>query len=167
MLMRWCIIFLILGLIVGLDQLTKLWVEQSLPLYSVIPVTSFFNVVHFRNTGAAFGFLSDPNTQWQLWFFLGTTLIALGAIFFLARSARKEGFFYFTGLGLIGGGAIGNAIDRIRLQEVIDFLDFHAFGYHWPAFNVADIAICCGVAILLYFIVFPQHHPEDDTTATP
>ena len=155
--MRWCIILIVMGLIIGLDQTTKLWVEQSLALYSVVPVTSFFNFVHFRNTGAAFGFLSNPDTQWQLWFFLGSTLVALCAIIFLARSAKKEGGWYFAALGLIGGGAIGNAIDRLRLKEVIDFLDFHAFGYHWPAFNVADIAICTGVAILLYYIIFSQH----------
>lgn len=147
------LLFFIAFVVVGLDQATKLWVESALPLYTVIPVTSFFNLVHFRNTGAAFGFLSDPNTQWQLWFFLGTTIIALIAIFLLARSAKGYGHLYFIGLGLIGGGAIGNAIDRLRLQEVIDFLDVHGMEYHWPAFNVADMAICGGVGILLYYII--------------
>lgn len=161
--MRWFIIFLVGSLIIGLDQATKLWVEHALPLYTVTPVSSFFNLVHFRNTGAAFGFLSNSDTQWQLWFFLASTLIALGAIFFLTRTSREDTPLYYTGLGLIAGGAIGNAIDRLRLQEVIDFLDFHAFGYHWPAFNVADMAICGGVGVLLYFILFPHHAQKPDS----
>lgn len=151
--MRWFVIFTICVLVIGVDQAAKLWVEANMPLYSSTPLASFFNFVHFRNTGAAFGFLSNPDTSWQLWFFLVSTVVALVAIVLLARSGKTESTFYFAGLGLIAGGAIGNSIDRLRLKGVTDFLDFHVAGYHWPAFNVADMAICSGVAIMLFFIL--------------
>ena len=133
--------------VIALDQLTKWWVVTTLPEYQSIPVIKgFFDLVNIRNRGAAFGFLNSPDISWQFWLFLAATLVAVGAIVALAREARGNTPL-LLGLGLIMGGAIGNLIDRVRLRSVVDFLDFYIGAWHWPAFNVADIAICCGAAL--------------------
>lgn len=145
------------GVILLLDQLTKAWVQASIPVWqigrSVIP--GCFDIVHFLNKGAAFGFLNDSSINWQRPFFIVISLLAMGLIFILARSEDDGGPFYVTGLGLILGGAIGNLIDRIRTGLVVDFLDFYIGQWHWPAFNVADIALCAGAGALL--VSFYQH----------
>lgn len=133
--------------VVLLDQLTKWWVLQTLPVYRSIPVIpGFFDVVSLRNRGAAFGFLNRSDIEWQFWLFLGATILAVGAIVMLVRGARYN-VWLFSGLGLVLGGAIGNLIDRIRFRAVVDFLDFYIGSWHWPAFNVADMAICCGALL--------------------
>ena len=133
--------------VIALDQLTKWWVVTTLPEYQSVPVIrGFFDLVNIRNRGAAFGFLNNPDISWQFWLFLAATLVAVGAIVALAREARGNTPL-LLGLGLIMGGAIGNLIDRVRLRSVVDFLDFYIGTWHWPAFNVADIAICCGAAL--------------------
>ncbi len=137
-------------LIVLLDQLSKYWVVTTLPRFiaiSVIP--GFFNLVNVRNSGAAFGFLNNPDTQWQVWVFATAALVAVAVIHNLVRGTGTSRPLLF-GLACILGGALGNCIDRIRLRAVIDFLDFHIGGYHWPAFNVADIAICVGAGLVLF-----------------
>ncbi len=135
--------------VVGLDQLTKAWVVAALPYRHAIELTPFFRLVHVHNTGAAFSFLADAG-GWQRWFFVG---LALGAsalllvwLWRLPRQKRLEA----TGVSLILGGALGNFIDRIRYGYVVDFLDFHLGGWHWPAFNLADTAITLGVGLLLW-----------------
>jgi signal peptidase II len=131
--------------IVLLDQITKLWIQDHLVLYTtrtVIP--GFFNIVHVLNRGAAFGFLNRSDIQWQTYFFFAATALAVLIIFHLLRMARDDDKLLIIGLGCILGGAIGNLIDRIKTGEVIDFLDFYWQSYHWPAFNVADIAIFLG-----------------------
>ena len=132
-------------LVVILDQLTKLWIQDHMVLYTtrtVIP--GFFNIVHVLNRGAAFGFLNRSDIQWQTYFFFAATALAVLIIFHLLRMARDDDKLLIIGLGCILGGAIGNLIDRIKTGEVIDFLDFYWKSYHWPAFNVADIAIFLG-----------------------
>lgn len=109
---------------------------------SVVP--GFFDIVHVRNRGAAFGFLNDPDMDWQFWLFLGATLAAVVAIGFMARQARRQPLL-LVALGLILGGAVGNLLDRLRWRSVVDFLDFYIGAWHWPAFNVADMGICVGV----------------------
>ena len=135
------------ALITAVDLWTKHVVMIDLPLNKGIFITDFFNLVHVRNMGAAFGFLNDPSTPWAARLFLGATVVAAVVIVWIARSARSRAFV--LALGLILGGAVGNAVDRARFGAVVDFLDFHYNGMHWPAFNVADIAICCGAALAL------------------
>ena len=151
--MRWKIIAGLAALIIAADQAVKHWVITSLGSSEVIPVTGFFNLVNVRNRGAAFGFLNSPDISWQFWFFAAATLVAIGVICFVAKSAQNSDRFLFAGLGCIMGGAVGNLIDRVRFREVIDFLDFHYAGMHWPAFNVADIAICVGAVVTAWYML--------------
>ena len=136
-----CLIALI---VLVLDQASKAWVMASIPPDSVVVIIpGFFNLVDIRNRGAAFGFLNRSDIEWQFWLFLAATIIAVWAIFALLRGAKKQPWLCL-GLGLILGGSIGNMIDRLRFRAVVDFLDFYMGSWHWPAFNVADMAICAG-----------------------
>lgn len=120
-------------------------IQQKYVLWDTDPVIpGFFNLVHVLNKGAAFGFLNQPDTNWQIWFFVAVTIFAVGFIYYLLTTADHGDRFFIWGLGLVLGGALGNLIDRVRFGFVVDFLDFHIGEYHWPAFNVADIAITCG-----------------------
>ncbi len=142
-------IFVIATVIIA-DQLSKLWIVDLFHLYEskeIIP--GFFNLVYVVNTGAAFSFLADVQSAWKHYFFLGIGCIAIVALSLIYRQLKEENRFYFLPIGLIVGGAIGNLIDRIRLGSVVDFLDFYFGGYHWPAFNVADSAICVGAAMFI------------------
>lgn len=130
------------------DQLTKYVVIQHFTVSKVIEVTSFFNLVLVYNAGAAFSFLSDAS-GWQREFFIAIALIAAVWIIYLLRRYGKQTLFCFA-LSLVLAGALGNVIDRILFGSVVDFLDFHAYGYHWPAFNVADSAISLGAALLIW-----------------
>ncbi len=95
--------------------------------------------------------LADAESWWRQPFFLGIGVTAVIILTLLAMRIRQQAPFQATGLALITGGALGNLVDRIRLGAVIDFLDFHWSGYHWPAFNLADSAICLGVAFYIFF----------------
>lgn len=141
---RYGILLGVAAVVVLLDQLTKWWAMTAIPQHrSIVVIEGFFDLVNIRNRGAAFGFLNRSDIEWQFWLFLGATLVAAGAIWGLVRSSRHDPLL-FTSLGLVLGGAIGNLIDRIRYRAVVDFLDFYVGDWHWPAFNVADIAICVG-----------------------
>jgi signal peptidase II len=135
------------GAVIFLDQLSKILVERHFEFGDVRPVTSFFNLVLTYNKGAAFSFLANAG-GWQDEFL---TAIGIGAsLFILVLLARNGGQWLFAlALALILGGALGNVIDRVAYGHVIDFLDFHVAGWHWPAFNVADSAIVCGAALLI------------------
>ncbi len=140
------VLFPALGCIL-LDQLTKLAVVALLPFNASVPVVAgLLNLVHVHNRGAAFGFLNRPDTQWQFWLFFLATLVTVGLIVWMTRSSRYNRALY-TGFGLILGGALGNLLDRLRLRAVIDFMDFYLGSWHWPAFNVADVAICLGAVL--------------------
>ena len=152
----------IAALVVVLDQLTKLWIQDHMVLYTtrtVIP--GFFNIVHVLNRGAAFGFLNRSDIQWQTYFFFAATALAVLIIFHLLRMARDDDKLLITGLGLILGGAVGNLIDRIKTGEVVDFLDFYWKTYHWPAFNVADIAIFLGSLGLVFAFYRLRRPPQN------
>ena len=133
------------------DQAAKSYVDMSTPLGWSHEVTPFFNLVHVLNPGAAYSFLAGAG-GWQRWFFL---VIALSASVWLAWLLAKplhrlEAMAY----SLVLGGATGNAFDRAVRGQVIDYLDFHLRGWHWPAFNIADIAIVSGaVALVLRSLV--------------
>lgn len=144
---KYLILLALTPLILVADQLTKLYIDRTMKLYQSIPVIDgIFNITYLRNRGAAFSFLSDAS--WRLPFFLLATVIAVIAILVAFHKLRDEQRFAAVSLTLILAGAVGNLIDRVRLGEVIDFLDVYWGRHHWPAFNVADSAICVGVALL-------------------
>jgi signal peptidase II len=132
------------GLVVVLDQLTKWavlsWLDQPIAL------TPFFNLVLVWNRGVSFG-MFDSDGALAPWLLSSLALAVTVALLVWLR--RVEHPLTAVGLGLIVGGAVGNVIDRVRFGAVVDFLDVHAAGWHWPAFNVADSAICVGAALLL------------------
>lgn len=139
------IYLLSLGVILA-DQITKMLIEAALIPQEVIPVFPGFNLFLTYNKGVSFSFLSSDHI-WMPWVLSGVALIIC---LFVVRWMRVEkSRFILTGLALILGGAIGNVIDRIRFGAVVDFLDVYVGSYHWPAFNVADSAICIGVGLIL------------------
>ena len=144
LLWRW---LALVALVMALDQATKLMVLGSFRLMESVAVTPFFNLVLVFNSGAAFSFLAGAG-GWQKWFFVVLSLsISAWLLVMLRRHAGER--LLPASLALILGGALGNVIDRLRFDAVVDFLDFYAAGYHWPAFNVADSAITVGVALML------------------
>jgi signal peptidase II len=139
------VIITIAGLL--LDQATKLYIDRSMQLFdSITLIENFFNITYVRNKGAAFSFLSDAS--WRLPFFIVISLVASIAILVAFHKLRNDQKLAHVSLAMIFSGAVGNLIDRVRLGEVIDFLDVHWNRHHWPAFNVADSLICVGVFLL-------------------
>ncbi len=140
---------LVLALVVlVIDFATKRWVELELVYDQQILLTSFLNLVLTYNAGAAFSFLSNES-GWQRWLFSGIATCASVLIIYLLRKHTSEKLFCVA-LSFILGGALGNLWDRITLGYVVDFLDFHYSGYHWPAFNVADSLIFVGALLLIF-----------------
>jgi signal peptidase II len=137
---------LIALLVVIADQASKVLVLASFADGEVLRLTPFFNLVLVWNRGVSFGMLGDGGTNIP-WLLSGLALAVVIALIFWLRAVEHH--LIALGLGLVIGGALGNVIDRIRFGAVVDFLDFHAFGYHWPAFNIADSAICVGAVVLL------------------
>ena len=135
------------AIVVALDLLTKYLIQQHFVFGDLYSVTSFFDLVRYHNEGSAFGFLNDAG-GWQKWFFNGISIVASVVIIYLLKKHTNEKLFC-AGLALVLGGAIGNLYDRITLGYVVDFLNFHLNNHYWPAFNVADSAICVGVGLLL------------------
>jgi signal peptidase II len=134
--------------IVAADLATKAWIGSIFRYGEVREVTSFFNLVLVHNTGAAFSFLADAG-GWQRWFFaLVSAVISVVLVVMLKRHSQQR--LLAAALALVLGGALGNLHDRLRLGHVVDFIQLHAGGYYWPAFNVADAAISVGVALLLW-----------------
>lgn len=158
--MRYRLILGLAVLVAAADQISKELVNSALVLNESVPLTGFLNLVNIRNYGAAFGFLNDPSSTWQIWLFCGAGLLAAAVILFIAKSADERERPLFTALGLILGGAAGNLADRLRLGAVVDFLDFHYADMHWPAFNVADMAICLGAGLLILCMPRKQRAPE-------
>ncbi len=142
------------ALVVAADQLAKYAAVQNLGLNQAVAVTPFFNLVLTYNSGAAFSFLSDA-AGWQRGLFIAIALAASAWIVFLLRKYPHQRRFALA-LSLVLAGAVGNVIDRILIGAVIDFLDFHAAGYHWPAFNLADSAITCGAVLLVWESLRPR-----------
>ena len=133
--------------IVVVDQVTKMLILDNYRLGDSTFITSFFNIVRAHNTGAAFSFLSDAG-GWQRWLFTGIGAVATIFIVWQLRAHPGQKLFCFS-LASILGGAIGNVVDRLMHGYVVDFLDFHVSGLHFPAFNVADSAITLGAVCLI------------------
>ena len=140
------------AIIIAIDLYTKHLVQQAFLYGEHLTVTSFFDLVRYHNEGAAFSFLADAG-GWQRLFFTAVSVIASVVIIYLIQKNsgnKSDGQKLFCfGLALVLGGALGNLYDRITLGYVVDFLSFHIDTHYWPAFNVADSAICVGVATLL------------------
>ncbi len=147
---RWLVLS---ALIVVADQVAKYVAVQYLAGGHSVAVAPFFNLVLVYNAGAAFSFLSDA-AGWQRGLFITIALVASVWIVYLLRKYPHQRLFALA-LSLVLAGAVGNVIDRISFGAVIDFLDFHALGYHWPAFNVADSAITCGAVLLVWDAFHP------------
>ncbi len=140
--------------VVILDQLSKAVVIENFRLYEVKAVVpGFFNLVYVKNPGAAFSFLADVDSPWRHYFFIAVSVVALAGLTYYYFRWREEIGEKKTALalGLLAGGAVGNLIDRVRLGAVTDFLDVYYGSWHWPAFNVADSAICVGAVLLVIF----------------
>ena len=136
--------------IVAADQLTKLMVIDNLTYLQRIPILPILDLVHLHNTGAAFSFLADAS-GWQNWMFGGVAIVVSGVIFWWLIKLPEGGRRVLSlGLALVLGGAIGNLIDRILYGYVVDFILFYYHQWSYPAFNIADTAISCGVALILF-----------------
>jgi signal peptidase II len=135
------------AIILILDQFTKVLIVGYYQLGDSTRVTSFFNIVRAHNTGAAFSFLHDAG-GWQRWFFTGIGVAAALFIVYMLRKHAGQKLFSFA-MACVLGGAIGNVIDRLMHGYVVDFLDFHGWGMHFAAFNLADAAITLGAICLI------------------
>ncbi|NQD37690.1 signal peptidase II [Permianibacter sp. IMCC34836] len=142
---RWLLVAL---LVLVLDQWTKHLAVANLVMYEPVPLMPYFNLMLAHNTGAAFSFLADAG-GWQRWFFVAlTTVISVVLLSWLYRLPRPQKLLPIA-LVLVLGGAIGNVYDRMMYGYVIDFIDWYVGDHHWPAFNIADSAICVGAALLI------------------
>ncbi len=140
------------------DQLTKIWVEASLAYHQSVPITPFLNLTLTYNTGAAFSLLGDAG-GWQRWLFIGlAVVVGVVLLVWLYRDCENRILLPFA-LTSVLGGAVGNLWDRVLRGAVVDFIDVHYRSLHWPAFNVADAAICLGAALLIWlsFTEEPGH----------
>lgn len=144
---KYLILSIVSAVVILLDQASKIFIDRTMDIHSSITVVeNFFNITYIRNKGAAFGFLAE--TSFRLPFFILISFIAVVVIICIFRKLRPEQKLTAFSLSLIFAGALGNLIDRIRLGEVIDFIYVHWYDHYWPAFNVADSAICIGVFLL-------------------
>lgn len=150
MLDRYRLLVLTATAIVLLDQMTKAWIQKTMLLHQSIPVIpNLFNLTYIRNPGAAFGLFASGGGSLRSAFFIAVSVVALVVLSLLYTKAPRETYLLRFSLSLVVGGAIGNLMDRIRLGEVVDFLDFYLGSYHWPAFNVADSCITIGISLLI------------------
>jgi signal peptidase II len=153
--------------VIILDQITKYLVISGFRLGETVPVIGgFFSLTYVRNTGAAFGLLADAHPWFRVPFFVIVPIIALFAIAYVYRRLPEQDLKLSVALSLVVGGAVGNLIDRVVHGYVIDFFDFHyKYQYHFPAFNIADSAICVGVGILMLDILFTKEESAHAPTA--
>jgi len=134
-------------LVLSLDQYTKYTVQKDLPLHRRVEVIpGFFNLTHVRNTGGAFGIFGGR--RGGMVFFVSVSILAVGTLLFLLRKIGENEKNLALSFSLVLAGAIGNLIDRLLYGEVIDFLEFYHSSFYWPAFNIADSAICIGIGLM-------------------
>ena len=153
-------IFLVVPLYLA-DQLTKWIVCRNVdPGTGFVVIPGFFDIIHMRNTGAAFGILRDIPEPVRTYFFLGVTVVALIAILTVFCKTGERSVLFKAVMSLIIAGALGNLTDRFLFGEVVDFLSFYIGRFRWPTFNLADIYISLGMAGLLVSILFTPKEKE-------
>lgn len=164
---KYFIIAIICAIIIAfLDLLTKSIAFNAVDKYFInngfpyIIITDFFNIVKVWNHGVSFGMFNNLEYSKEIFVIL-VAIIATGLLIWLYKIEDK---ILITAISLLLGGALGNMIDRIINSAVADFLDFHAFGYHWPAFNLADISVFCGVALFLFDDLILKRNKNDKKT---
>jgi signal peptidase II len=150
---RWSRWLAVSAAVIVVDLATKAWVSSAFQYGEVRNVLPFFNLVLVHNTGAAFSFLAGAS-GWQRWFFTAIT-IAISAFIVVMLRRHHEDRLMAAALALVLGGALGNLYDRVTLGHVVDFVQLHAAGWYFPAFNVADSAITVGVALLIWASLIP------------
>jgi signal peptidase II len=149
------LLLITVALVVVCDQLTKLYVDAVMLHYqSITVVENYFNITYIRNPGGAFSLFAQANRAIVRPLLLGLSSLAVVIIIVIYHSTRADRLLARVAFSLILSGAIGNLIDRLRFDEVIDFLDVHWYHYHWPAFNIADAAISIGVGLLCWELLF-------------
>ena len=152
---RYAAVTLVALIVIILDQISKVIIVQTINLHESIPVIDgFFNLVHIRNRGIAFGILNSSNHSLGFYIQVPAVILAVFVIAWWLYNSTNNDRHLFFGLGLIIGGAIGNLIDRLRYREVIDFLDFRIGSYAWPSFNLADSAVTVGAIYLGIMLIF-------------
>lgn len=145
-----------------LDQITKILIQRNFELHeSVVILDGFFSFTYILNPGAAFGFFADQSATFRAIFFLTVSAIALTMLIIFFRQTPEDDRLGLMAISLLFGGAIGNLIDRIRLGEVVDFLDVYVGRYHWPAFNVADSAITVGISLLMIHLLLQKNEDSE------
>ena len=150
---RYLLLICITGLLVSIDQLTKLYVHTQFQLHESLPIIpGFFHLTYVRNFGAAFGFLAQTPEFFREAFFLMIPPIACLLILLILKGVKNEDTKQIAALSFIFAGALGNYLDRLQFRYVIDFADFHYGPLSWPAFNIADMAIVAGVLFLVYYM---------------
>ena len=150
---RYKVAFGVALLVIFLDQATKAIIKHTMALFESFPVVEgIFNMTRIFNTGAAFGFLGSANPSIARPLLISVSVLAIGLLLYTLRQIKGRVVAASVAIGLILGGAVGNLIDRIFFGGVVDFLDFHWRGVHWPAFNVADSAITIGMILFLLFM---------------
>lgn len=148
------ITMIVASIIIVLDQLSKWAITKWVTLYDVIPITSFLNITHQRNTGAAFSFLADAG-GWQRWFFsVLAAAVSAYLVVWLWKLRDGSQLVLASGLSLVLGGAVGNLIDRLHLGYVVDFVQVLFGTWPFPSFNVADAAISVGAVLLIFDALF-------------
>jgi signal peptidase II len=152
---KYSLLLITVGVIVLSDQITKLYVDAVMwPHQSITVIENYVDITYVRNPGGAFGLFARANREIVRPLLLGLTAVAVVVMVLIYRSTPPDRLLVRLAFALIMGGAIGNLIDRLRFDEVIDFIDVHWSHYHWPAFNIADAAITVGVAILCWDLLF-------------
>jgi signal peptidase II len=150
---------IIAGLVVVFDQISKGIILKTLPIYQltgdgITVVSGFFNIIHVRNQGGAFGFMANQSSGVRAVLFFIVSSAAICMVFYFYIHTPKKQPVLAIGFALIFGGAIGNMIDRLRFRNVIDFLDVYIGNLHWPTFNLADSAITIGIGIFIFHLLF-------------
>lgn len=146
------------AVIVLLDLWTKHLASANLELYRPVPVTGWLNMTLAHNTGAAFSFLADGDGWQRTFFIVVASAISVFLVIWLWRLPLQARALP-AALSLLLGGAIGNLVDRIQLGYVVDFIDVHYAGWHWPAFNLADSAIVIGIGLMMIESLLPPRRP--------
>ena len=153
--------FVLAAVVIGLDQYTKALATAELQYRVPVEITAWFDLMLAHNTGAAFSFLASAG-GWQRWFLAGVAMVVSVVVgIWLTRLKHSERMLGIA-LGLVLGGGLGNLIDRVSLGYVVDFISWHYNDWYWPAFNIADSAICVGAVLLVWDSFFGESSKQEE-----